>query len=196
MTDFLFYVFAATILLGALGVVVSRNPVNSAILMIATLLAQAAMFVLLQAYFIAVVQVIIYAGAVMVLFIFIIMLLNIDKVSRKPISRQTAFVAMLCFLALMIGVVYISYGENSIPSPALVDLATQPDFLENNPLPFAAKVQVFGYGLFTKYVLPFEVAGFILLIAMIGVVVISKRYHREEPQELEQEERKVHYYDN
>jgi NADH-quinone oxidoreductase subunit J len=90
MADFLFYIFAALILGSALAVVLNRDAVNAAMFLILAFVGVAGMFVLLEAYFLAVLQILVYAGAVVVLFLFIVMLLNVDTRARRPVRLVSA----------------------------------------------------------------------------------------------------------
>lgn len=158
-------------------VIVSRNAVNSAMYMILAFAGTAGLFFLLDAFFIGVIQILVYAGAVMVLFLFVIMLLNVEKMSMKRVSWRTVFFSSLGFLVLLVGTLYVVKF-----SPEL-SMNEAPEVLENvsfeDPFAYTTSSKSFGYGLFTKYMLPLQVAGFLLLIAMVGIVVISKKYKSE-----------------
>lgn len=162
MAELLFIFFAVLTVASALGVVLSRNPVNGAMFMIVAFVGMGALFVQLEAYFLAVVQVLVYAGAVVVLFLFIIMLLDVgdEKESRKP-GWATLLASVVAFALLVAGVLHL-----------FIDFASPPAVLDEVPASVSAN---FGRELFTKYLLPFQVAGFLLLVAMIGVILLSKR---------------------
>ncbi|MDX2110964.1 MAG: NADH-quinone oxidoreductase subunit J [Verrucomicrobiota bacterium] len=164
MIDFMFYFLAALTVLSALMVPCSRNPVNGAMFMIVSFVGTAALFALLQAFFLAIVQVLVYAGAVMVLFLFIIMLLNIEKTQALKVNRGIAALSIVAFLAMVAAVWFLFVEGRAGPFPALPAGAVP-----------ASLTKHFGYELFTKYMLPFQVTGFLLLIAMIGVIYISKK---------------------
>jgi len=178
MLDFLFYLFSALTLLSALLVVVNRNAVNAAMFMIITFVGMAGLFLLLNAYFLAVLQVLVYAGAVMVLFLFIIMLLDVEHASKVRPDTLTVVASGIGFLLLASGVCTLflyggvepSYFPESVPELPLTAHSNA------NPLEYTTAARSFGYGLFTKYMLPFQMTGFLLLIAMIGVIVLSKQY--------------------
>ncbi len=184
MLDILFYVFAAITLVSALLMVVSPNAVNGAMCMIVAFVGTAALFVLLEAYFLAILQVLVYAGAVMVLFLFIIMLLNVDQgeggdyLSAK--NKLATAAAVIGFALLAIMVVSSFTGGNALPEPGLQAVAANPDG-SGEGFAFTNSMKSFGYSLFSKYMLPFQVAGFLLLAGMIGVIVVSKK----SPAELE-----------
>lgn len=163
MQDALFYVFAVLTLVPALLLVTSRNAVNGAMFMIVSFVGTAALYALLQAYLLAILQVLVYAGAVVVLFLFIIMLLDVGKpgTQRPRMLPLAASVVALCLLVL--GVAAVVWSGRGGPQPALGADA---------PASLAAR---FGYELFTRYMLPFQLTGFLLLAAMVGVIFISKK---------------------
>ncbi len=172
MLDILFYVFSAITLGSALAVVLSRNPVNCALAMIAAFLGVACQFVLLEAFFLAVLQVIVYAGAVMVLFLFIIMLIDVDTAKRRKWGVVTIAAGVVSAALLFCGVATLA----AMPELSAVKAAAVPaEPPSGDVLAYANAAKSYGYGLFTRYLLPFEVAGFLLLVAMIGVVVLSRR---------------------
>ncbi|GHC12343.1 NADH-quinone oxidoreductase subunit J family protein [Cerasicoccus arenae] len=175
MPDFLFYLFSALTVLSAFLVTVSRNAVNGAMYMIVSFVGMAALFVLLEAYFLAALQVLVYAGAVMVLFLFIIMLLDAGKGRTVRPDRLTTAAACIGGLLLISGLIYITFDSGAAPSTPLPVITELPENATATNIPFTTSSRSFGYGLFTKYMLPFQVTGFLLLIAMIGVIVLSKR---------------------
>ena len=168
MAELSFYFFAFLTVLAAAGVVVNRNVVNSALCLLLSFMGVAALFVLLEAYFLAMLQVLVYVGAVAVLFLFVIMLFDVKGGdSRKPCKRVAAAAGLLSLALLATGVLSIAkHGQLASP-----DLAAVP--------PVGASLKNFGYQLFTTYLLPVEVTGFLLLIAMLGVVVLSKKHQEE-----------------
>jgi len=175
MVDFFFYLFSALTVLSAFLVAVARNPVNGAMYMIVSFVGMAALFLVLEAYFLAALQVLVYAGAVMVLFLFIIMLLDAERGRTIRPSRLTVLASTVSGLLLVLGVVYLTLGTHSAPSASLPEITELPTGATTDHIPFTTASRSFGYGLFTKYMLPFQVSGFLLLIAMIGVIVISKK---------------------
>jgi len=161
----IFYPLAGFCVVMALGVIFNNSPVGSAIALIGMMLGLAGIFVLQQAHFIAIVQIIIYAGAIMVLFMFVIMLLNLkqgedeDWASRDknlPLSILTGFLA--------VGILY---------KITMVLFSVDMDTPASLPDSFGT-VAVIGETLFTDFVLPFEVASILLLLAMVGAVVLAK----------------------
>ena len=165
ISNILFYVFAlATLVFGALVVAnpFSRNPVTSAMFLVLTIISMAGLFVLLNAFFLAAVQVLVYAGAVMVLFLFVIMLLDLKEEERRKI-KLTGLVAGL-----------VSVGSQSSPSSSAP--CSRQSRARNLPAPTAVgDTATLGKMLFTNYLLPFEIVSILLLVAMVGVILLSKR---------------------
>ena len=164
MTDVLFYFFAALTLLCSLLVVAnpfSRNPVTSAMFLVLTIISMAGLFVLLHAFFLAAVQVLVYAGAVMVLFLFVIMLLDLKEEERRKI-KKLGLVAGLVSVGAIAGILIKSLSKAQ-PSSAPADFQH-----EGATIPL-------GKTLFTQYLLPFEIVSLLLLVAMVGVILLSKK---------------------
>ena len=161
-----FWLFSLAMIVFAVMVVVQRNPVASALSLVVSFLGLAALFVLLDAYFIAIIQVLVYAGAVMVLFLFIIMLLDLRAEERRKFNAPAlagGAVVTIGFVALLARVLHRFPGGNQ-PFPPLAPDANQLD-----------DVRRLGTALFTSYNLPLQVVGVLVLAATIGVVVLSKR---------------------
>jgi len=165
--NILFYVLAAlTLVFGALVVAnpYSRNPVTSAMFLVLTIISMAGLFVLLHAFFLAAVQVIVYAGAVMVLFLFVIMLLDLKEEERRKI-KLTGLVAGVISVGAIIAIFVRSL------------LATHPGKDLANPT-VVGDTAALGKMLFsveTGYLLPFEIVSILLLVAMVGVILLSKK---------------------
>ena len=164
LPDILFYVFAAlTLLCGVLVIAnpFSRNPVTSAMFLVLTIISMAGLFVLLHAFFLAAVQIIVYAGAVIVLFLFVIMLLNLKEEQQRKIK----------FFGLVAGLVSVG----AIVTILVTALnATRPGADLSAPQ-LEGGTAALGKLLFTQYVLPFEVVSILLLVAMVGVILLSKK---------------------
>jgi NADH-quinone oxidoreductase subunit J len=162
VTDVLFYVFAALTLACALLVIVnpfSRSPVTSAMFLVLTIISMAGLFLLLHAFFLAAVQILVYAGAVMVLFLFVIMLLDLKEEDRRKIK----------FFGIVAGVIAVGGIVSAfVKSIASVKASSDTPQLEGDTLSL-------GHLLFTSYTLPFEVVSVLLLVAMIGVILLSKK---------------------
>ncbi len=163
LPDILFYVFALlTLVFGFLVVLnpFSQNPVTSAMFLVLTIASLAGLFVLLHAFFLAAVQVLVYAGAVMVLFLFVIMLLDLRAEERRKIRKTGALLGLLSVGAIL-GIFLQSLRQSPLP-------AEDPLALEGGTIPL-------GFLLFRQYLLPFEIVSVLLLVAMVGVVLLSKK---------------------
>ncbi len=168
--DILFYVLAAVAIGGAFGVVMARTPVGSLLFMVATLASLAAVYVLLEAHFLAAVQIIVYAGAIMVLFLFVIMLLNLGHEYRTDLKG--GFFAILSF-----GVVGALAGglARQFSGAGLGDAITPGGQAIDAALAEHGAVGAIAQPLFTEYVVPFEITGILLLVAIVGALVLAKR---------------------
>src|SRR5947209_16931546 len=181
MTAVIFFIFAALALVGALGVVLARNPVHSALLLVVTLVSVAVFFVQQQAHFLAAVQVIVYAGAIVVLFLFVIMLLGIDKtesLSSDPLKGQRPVAIALGLLSLL-EVLLLTRTTWSTGAPSVAGPMQSTD---------QTNVEVLARSLFTRYLLPFEATSVLLLIAVVGAVVLARRPSRGELSDVNQDD--------
>lgn len=164
MPAFLFWFFAILMLAFGVAVVVNRNPVASALSLVVSFLGLAALFMSLDAYFIGIIQVLVYAGAVMVLFLFIIMLLDLRAEKIRKINWLASAGGIAVALALAVQIFYVAgnFRFSKQPFPPLAR-STIDD------------VHRVGSLLFENYNLPFQIIGVLVLVATIGVVVLSKR---------------------
>ena len=164
MPALLFWMFATLMLVFGAAVVLNRNPVASALSLVLSFLGLAALFMSLDAYFIGIIQVLVYAGAVMVLFLFIVMLLDIRAEERRKLNVVAvvggAAVALALFVQISLVIGQLR-GANE-PPPAL-------------PPGAADDVRQVGLLLFGSYNLPFQIIAVLVLVATIGVIVLSKR---------------------
>jgi len=163
MQDALFYIFAfLTLVFGFLVIAnpFSRNPVTSAMFLVLTIVSLAGLFVLLHAFFLAAVQVLVYAGAVMVLFLFVIMLLDLKAEERRKI-KVLGIVGGL----VSVGAILVIFLSSLLNAPLG---AVQSPVVEGGTVSLAKL-------LFTQYLLPFEIVSVLLLVAMVGVVLLSKK---------------------
>jgi NADH-quinone oxidoreductase subunit J len=161
-----FYIFAVTSVIGALILVSHKNPVASALSLVLTLFSTAVLFILLLAHFIALIQVLVYAGAIMVLFLFTVMFLNLrDESLRFDSGKVPDKLGILLLLLLISG--YLTYMgfKKILPLNATVI---------SHPEPFGT-VEGVGEILFSDYLLPFELTSVLIVVAILGVVVIAKR---------------------
>ena len=162
-----FYILGAITLISGLLVILMRNPVHSALFLIITFLSIAGIFVVLDAEFIAAVQVLVYAGGIMVLFLFVIMLVTMGEQKKGMIGFKRFHVAVSIVLALLLAGALISvFFINPFSS-------TEPDDTEVLR-GGGGNIEAIGIGLYRYYILPFEVASVLLLAAMIGAVVLAK----------------------
>ena len=164
---FAFYLFAIATLTGGLMTVVSRNPVHSVLWLILSFLSSAGLFVLLGAEFVAMLLVIVYVGAVAVLFLFVVMMLDVDFAELK------AEMARYMPLALLIGLVIImqltiAFGVWEVDAGAVGRVAA--------PIGVVDNTRAIGLLLYDRYFLLFQLAGLILLVAMIGAIVLTLRH--------------------
>ena len=175
MEAFVFIVSAAVIVAGAIGVVVSRNPVNAAMSLVATLFGVAVLFIAMEAHFLAAIQVIVYAGAIVVLFLFVIMLLGVDRTENlqtEPIvgQRPAALVGGLVFLGMLLAVFLLGAEDTETITGGSAVAGAPTEIVETE-----TNVSGLGRILFTDYVFAFQLTGVLLTIAVIGAVVMAKR---------------------
>lgn len=163
MSLILFWLFSALMLGFGAAVVLNRNPVASALSLVVSFLGLSALFFSLDAYFIGVIQVLVYTGAVMVLFLFIIMLLDLKAENARKLNK-VAFIGgggiVLAFVAILLSVLKRSPFQKELPPLGTENLND---------------VYNIGMKLFSEYNLPFQAIGVLILVATIGVVVLSKR---------------------
>ena len=162
MGSLLFNFFALLTVICAVGVVLNKNTVNAAMCFMLSLVGVAGLFVLLEAYLLAFVLLLVYAGAVAALFLFIVMLLDMQGGTRKPFKPLT-IVASSVAAALLAVAVLTLYQQ-----PALATAA-----VDHVP---GASLKDYAYQLFSTYLLPVQIIGFLLLISMLGVIVLSKKF--------------------
>jgi len=164
---FLFILLAVVTTITAILVIVQRNPVASAIYLIITFFCLAGIYLLLNAQFIAIIQVLVYAGAIMVLFLFVIMLLNLEK-EKKIITRHRLQKVLGVFLGVIllaqIGMIFNSVllegGKGNFPPEKVAAIGN---------------TEVVARLLFTDFLLPFEITSVLLLVAIIGAIVLAKK---------------------
>ena len=171
MAEVLFLVFAAVAVGGALGVVMSRSPVASLLFMVATLASTAGIFVLQEAHFLAAVQIMVYAGAIMVLFLFVIMLLNLGHDYQKDIRGTVAMVVGFVVTGGIGGLLARQLGNGTAGLAANFGAGDAID----EALREHGAVGAIARPLFTDYVVPFELVGILLLVAIVGALVLAKK---------------------
>lgn len=163
-----FYTLAALILGFAILVVTARNTVHSVLFLVVNFLFVAALYVLLGAQFLAVIQVIVYAGGIVVLYLFVVMLVNLKRppeVHRDPHRRSRLALVLACVLLAEIGAIALwGYVRPAGTAPAAA-----------SPMTASQNVEQVGWLLYTHYLVPFEVASMLLLVAMVGAIVLARR---------------------
>jgi NADH-quinone oxidoreductase subunit J len=164
MSPILFWLFAFVMLVFGAAVVINRNPIASALSLVICFMGLSALFMSLDAFFIGIIQVLVYAGAVIVLFLFIIMLLDLRAEERRKINLVAVVGGAAVALALFVQI-YSVVGQLSAAQKTFPPLASaKTDDVHN-----------VGLLLFTNYNLPFQIIGVLVLVATIGVIVLSKR---------------------
>jgi len=165
MSQLFWWVFASLAVGGGIGTVRSRNPISSLLFLVLSFFSLSAIYVLLGAHFIAAIQVIVYAGAIMVLFLFVIMLLNLGHDYRADLRNVGWTIVAFASAGLAGYGVYRSF----VSTPSTLARVAEP------PPPEANAVGAIAYPMFEKYVVPFELVGVLLLVAIIGAVLMAKR---------------------
>jgi len=167
--DLLFYLFAALALAGAIGVVTMRSPMYGAISLLLTFLAVAALFLLRGAEFLGIVQIFVYGGGIMVLFLFVIMLVNLHRLPEIKLFGGTSPLAGVLAVLLLAFFGYFFFQTHFGPGLRQPQnfLTAQGQTLGNS--------EAVAWGLYTQQLLPFEIASVFLLIAMIGAVVLGRK---------------------
>jgi NADH-quinone oxidoreductase subunit J len=164
MSTFLFILFGALAIGCAIAMVAHRNPFYSAISLIGVFVSLACLYMMLQAPFIAAVQVIVYAGAIMVLVVFVIMLLNVEEEVRRPVRLHYLIPVGVVLAALL-----------TAEAAFILKLPGAPADI-NGPQPSEVGLTAsIGTGLFTKYLLPFEVTSVLILMALVGAITLARR---------------------
>ncbi len=163
-----FYLFSGTILTAALLVIFSRQPIYSVLSLLVAMFCLAALFVMLGAYFVAALQILLYAGAVLVLFLFVVMLLNLGQDALARVSPFTQR-GLGIVVAIALGAQFVWLFSQPALSIALASTPTQ-----------KGTVDQIGQLLFTKYLLPFEVTSFLILAAIVGAITLARGMWKRE----------------
>ncbi len=184
MPSYLFWLFSTVMLIGGTAVIAFRNPVSSALSVVTCFVGLAGLFIGLSAFFVGVIQILVYTGAVMVLFLFIIMLLDLkdEEKAAKPLLPIAAGIALVAaFMVQLIGILsrLPNLSAPTLDKATLAAAAANPAYagkisesLTQGKLP---DVHLIGHTLFTQYNFPFQILSVLLLVATVGVVVLSKR---------------------
>lgn len=184
MPSYLFWLFSTVMLIGGAAVIAFRNPVASALSVVTCFVGLAGLFIGLSAFFVGVIQILVYTGAVMVLFVFIIMLLDLkdeEKRSKSLVPVAAGLGLVVAFVVQLIGILSRSPNASAPTLDHPVLAAASTGFPQNSQIAIALNhgklpdVHLIGQALFTQYNLPLQILGVLLLVATIGVVVLSKR---------------------
>ena len=185
MPSYLFWLFSTIMLIGACAVIAFRNPVSSALAMVTSFVGLAALFIGLSAFFVGIVQILVYSGAIMVLFLFIIMLLDLKDEQRRASNGAPLFAGLalvVIFFIQLVGVLGHKLPNQSAPPLTAENLAAASNHYQEGTKIAAAlndgklpDVHLIGHTLFTEYNLPLQILGVLLLVATVGVVVLSKK---------------------
>jgi len=165
METLFFYIVALVVLGSGLIVILSKNPVNSALGLVNTFFCLAIFYVMLYAPFMAAVQILVYAGAIMILILFVIMLLNLGTEARKRYMHGIVWSALASLLVLVNAVVFIKKGQVT---------GAMGDVTETTILKYG-HTEMIGKTLFTEFLLPFEIASILLLVAIVGAIILAKK---------------------
>ena len=184
MPSYLFWLFTTVMLIGGIAVIAFRNPVSSAMSVVTCFVGLAGLFVGLSAFFVAVIQILVYTGAVMVLFLFIIMLLDLKDEERRAQSIApiaAGIVLSIAFVVQLLGILSGTPDKSAPPLDSAALASAAANFPEKSAIAISLAdgrlpdTHLIGHTLFTGYNLPFQIIGVLLLVATIGVVVLSKK---------------------
>jgi len=167
LVEILFYVFGTILVASAFGLIVARNPVYSALLLVLCFVTSAAIWLLIEAEFLAIVLVLVYVGAVMVLFLFVVMMLDIDLVELRAGFTRFAWLGWITALAVIFEIVGVVWARGGLG----VDATKSPSGL---PADYSNTLEL-GRVLYTKYVYPFELAAVLLLVAIVAAISLTMR---------------------
>ena len=165
----LFVIFSVFALASAIAVIVARSPVHSALFLLLSFLLVACIFILQQAEFVGAVQILVYAGGIMVLFLFVVMLVNPRTVGTAKTFQNQWDVALVLFPFFLLPFLYILWTEK------FPDVPQNPEAFRTIGTHAVGNTEAVSWVLFRDYLVPFEVASVFLLVAMIGAVVLGKR---------------------
>ena len=171
LQSILFWLFSILGIAGGIGLILQRNPVHAALSLILNFFSIAGLYLSLQAEFLAVIQILVYAGAIMVLFLFVIMLLNLQKTNAEtPLSfaKVAAWILGLGFVVEMIVVLKSATGDGAGDFPAEFAGST---------------VEQIGAAMMTRYLFPFEMISVVLIAALVGAIVVAKHFRYENDNE-------------
>ena len=164
LQDIFFYYFAIVAVVTALMAITRHNPVHSVLFLVPCFFHIAGLFILLGAEFLAAIQILVYTGAIMVLYLFVIALLNLTAVRGRRITHRQSFLAAITVLILVVQLVVLAVTA-TFPGP----------FAKFTDSPFLGNTEAVGAEMYTTFLFPFELASLVLLVAIFGAVVLAKR---------------------
>ncbi|MEM8551892.1 MAG: NADH-quinone oxidoreductase subunit J [Pseudomonadota bacterium] len=173
LVSLFFYLFATVMLASALMVIASRNPVHSVLFLILAFLNGAGLFMLAGAEFLALILIVVYVGAVMVLFLFVVMMLDVDFVELRQGFMQYLPVGALVGIVLLVELLLV------IGAYALTPIAAQTAALPMPSPDNVSNTEALGLVLYTRYAFYFQISGLILLVAMVGAIVLTLRHNEK-----------------
>jgi len=165
-----FFFFAIPLLITSLGVIVARSPVYAAMNLVAAFFFLAGIYVLLVAHLIAFMQILVYAGGILVLYLFVIMLVPLEPEGGRPPVRRARNIAWSLLVAILLGGALMTYFRGAQPTGTML-AGGDVDAL----LAHGGNIEAMGMEIYQRYLLPFEIASILLLVAMIGAVVLARR---------------------
>jgi NADH-quinone oxidoreductase subunit J len=166
LVEILFYIFGTILIASALGVILSRNPVYSALSLVLCFVTSAAIWLLIEAEFLAIVLVLVYVGAVMVLFLFVVMMLNIDLAEFRHGFTRFAWLGAIFALAIIVEIVGVVWAKG-----LGIDVTKGPT---DTPADYSNTLEL-GQVIYTKYAYPFELAAVLLLVAIVAAIALTMR---------------------
>jgi NADH-quinone oxidoreductase subunit J len=176
----IFYIFATLAVASAFVVITVRNPVRSVLSLVVTFFSMAGIWMLLSAEFLSLILLLVYVGAVMTLFLFVVMMLNIDAVSQQGSGFTRYMPIGIIFVLLIVGIMIVAFGSSFMDAPLLLSPSEQ-----------YSNVKELGAVLYTEYAYPFEIAGVILLAAIVAAISLAHRLPRKRKQQNIAEQLKV-----
>ena len=166
----MFYVLAAVCLGSAMMVVTRKNPVHAALFLVLAFFCVAGIYVILSAEFLAAVQILVYAGGILVLFLFVIMLVPLEPEGARPPVRTVRNIAWSLLVAILLGGALMTYFSGAQPPGSMAAGGGVEALVAHG-----GNIEAMGMEIYQRYLLPFEIASILLLVAMIGAVVLARR---------------------
>ena len=168
ITEILFYAFSAVLVVAALGVITARNPVHAALFLVFTFVNSAVLWMLLEAEFLAIVLVLVYVGAVMVLFLFVVMMLDVNVAQMREGFAKHAYLGAIIAVLVVFEIGSVVWVKHLGSDTAAAAVTAAADGYSNT--------RALGQVLYTKYLYPFELAAVLLLIAIVAAITLTMRH--------------------